>query len=121
MTTPRVRNMKNLVRVPDGAVYIGRANPAHGLPASRWRNPFEIRKHGSRDEVIKLYERWLYAPPDERAAMIAECGIDRALYGISDRPLIDGIAELCGVDLVCWCSPQPCHGDLLLRLANAPG
>jgi hypothetical protein len=28
--------------------------------------------------------------------------------------------ELRGCDLVCFCAPRwPCHGDLLLRLANA--
>jgi hypothetical protein len=27
--------------------------------------------------------------------------------------------ELRGRDLVCFCAPLPCHGDLLLRLANA--
>jgi hypothetical protein len=26
--------------------------------------------------------------------------------------------ELRGKDLVCWCAPKPCHGDVLLRLAN---
>jgi hypothetical protein len=26
-------------------------------------------------------------------------------------------AELNGRDLVCWCAPLPCHGDVLLRLA----
>jgi hypothetical protein len=23
--------------------------------------------------------------------------------------------------LACWCAPEPCHGDPLLRLANAAG
>ena len=27
--------------------------------------------------------------------------------------------ELRGRDLVCFCAPLPCHGDLLRRLANA--
>jgi Domain of unknown function (DUF4326) len=27
--------------------------------------------------------------------------------------------EFRGCDLVCFCAPRPCHGDLLLRLANA--
>jgi hypothetical protein len=26
--------------------------------------------------------------------------------------------DLRGLDLVCWCAPLPCHGDVLLRLAN---
>jgi hypothetical protein len=29
------------------------------------------------------------------------------------------VHELRDRDLVCWCAPDPCHGDLLLRLANA--
>jgi len=34
-------------------------------------------------------------------------------------PLIDYVPELRGLDLVCWCKPYACHGDLLLGLANA--
>ena len=30
-----------------------------------------------------------------------------------------GLDELRGGDLVCFCAPRACHGDLLLRLANA--
>jgi hypothetical protein len=26
--------------------------------------------------------------------------------------------ELAGRDLVCWCAPLPCHGDVLLRLLS---
>jgi hypothetical protein len=34
-------------------------------------------------------------------------------------PLINDVHELRGRDPVCWCAPDlPCHGDLLLRLAN---
>jgi hypothetical protein len=29
--------------------------------------------------------------------------------------------ELRGKDLACWCTPLACHGDVLLRLANAAG
>ena len=28
------------------------------------------------------------------------------------------LPELRGKDLVCWCAPLACHGDLLLRLAG---
>ena len=28
------------------------------------------------------------------------------------------VSELKGKDLVCWCSPEPCHGDVLLKYAN---
>jgi hypothetical protein len=26
--------------------------------------------------------------------------------------------DLRGCDLYCWCAPLPCHGDVLLALAN---
>jgi len=32
--------------------------------------------------------------------------------------LLQDLGELKGKDLVCWCSPLPCHGDILLELAN---
>jgi len=98
---PRVLNLKNPVdcpdgKVPKGAVYVGRYNSAYGMPASKWRNPFK----GEKAEAIALYRRWLCDQPK----------------------LMASLHELCGRDLVCWCAPQPCHGDVLLELANAePG
>jgi Domain of unknown function (DUF4326) len=92
---PRVRNMASGL-VP-GAVYIGRP--------SKWGNPFSHRPGtaaywhvGSRDEAVRRYEEWLLRQPDLMAAL----------------------PELRGKDLVCWCHPLSCHGDVLLRLANAP-
>jgi hypothetical protein len=75
----------------------------HGRPAdavyigrpSKWGNQFVIGKDGTRAEVIAKYERYL-----------------------CDSPLLDQIHELRGKNLVCWCAPEPCHGDVLLRLAN---
>jgi hypothetical protein len=32
--------------------------------------------------------------------------------------LIKRVAELEGKVLACWCAPQPCHGDVLSRLAE---
>ena len=80
---------KRVHGTPDGAVYIGRP--------SVWGNPFVIGKDGDRETVIKKYEGWLLARP----AMV-----ERAKR------------ELRGRALVCWCAPQACHGDVLLRIAN---
>jgi hypothetical protein len=33
---------------------------------------------------------------------------------------MDQVHELRGLDLVCWCAPKACHGDVLLKLANDP-
>jgi hypothetical protein len=97
---PRVLNCKN-DGLPAGTVYIGRAMPRYGLPDSKWANPFKLRRNASvaeRAEVITRYEHHLH-----------------------DSGLINDIGELRGRDLVCWCAPDPCHGDVLLKLANATG
>lgn len=70
-------------------VYIGRP--------SKWGNPFEIGKDGTRSEVIRKYEMWLIHQPK----------------------LMADLHELKGKTLGCWCSPKQCHGEVLMRLANA--
>ncbi len=38
------------------------------------------------------------------------------------KPSRPPCAELRGKDLACWCAlDQPCHADVLLEWANAPG
>jgi len=44
-------------------------------------------------------------------------------YGTWNYPnrqwILDHIHELAGKDLACWCKPdEPCHADVLIRLAN---
>lgn len=70
-------------------VYIGRP--------SKWGNPFLIGRDGTRAQVIARYEQWLLDSPALRR----------------------DLTELRGKVLGCWCAPLPCHGDVLLRLANA--
>ena len=76
-------------------VYVGR-NPKW-MPPSKWGNPFEVGKHGARGECIALYERWL----------------------LENEALMAALPELRGLVLGCWCAPRACHGDVLVRLANA--
>lgn len=73
-------------------VYIGR--PARGLPGSKWANPFRIGHDGDRDEVCAKYEAYIRSRPDL----------------LADLPEIDG--KILG----CWCAPEACHGDVLVRL-----
>jgi hypothetical protein len=40
------------------------------------------------------------------------------LWLADQHDLLRALDELRGRDLVCFCAPLPCHGDLLLRLAN---
>jgi hypothetical protein len=82
--------------VPLDAVYIGRP--------SKWGNPFKIGdfyggKILNREDCIFIYESWL----------------ENSDIGYN---LLKDISELKDKDLVCWCKPLPCHGDILLELAN---
>jgi len=79
---------KRVHGVPPGAVYIGRP--------SIWGNPFVIGKDGSRDDVIAKFEAYVRRRPD----------------------LMKQLHNLAGKDVVCWCAPARCHGDVLVRLAN---
>jgi hypothetical protein len=69
-------------------IYIGRP--------SRWGNPFKVGRDGARGECIQLFERYLLETPQ----------------------LLDALGELRGLVLGCWCAPRPCHGGVLVRLAN---
>jgi hypothetical protein len=82
--------------IPAGAVYIGRRSARYRLLTSKWANPFTVRRAADRETVISAYERWLRSQPQ----------LMTALHELHDR------------DLVCWCAPLPCHGDVLLRLVN---
>ncbi len=79
-------------------------NKRNGMPKgavyigrpSKWGNPYVIGKDGTRNEVIAKYKLHLLM-----------------------SGLVNEVKELKGKDLVCWCAPEPCHGDILLELSNA--
>lgn len=80
-------------RVPNGAVYVGRAAP--GLRKSPYANPFSVSTYG-------------LAEPLRRYRLYAE-GFD----------VVTLRQDLAGKDLACWCPlDQPCHADALLEVAN---
>ena len=71
---------------------------------TKWGNPFthvmgrtraEFRVK-TREEAIARFEEWIRTRPDLMAAL----------------------PELRGKVLGCWCDPHPCHGHVLVRLAN---
>ncbi|ACK86301.1 MULTISPECIES: DUF4326 domain-containing protein [Methylobacteriaceae] len=74
---------------PAGAISIDRG--------TIWGNPFVIGRDGDRRAVIAKYQRWL-ADQDH---------------------LLRRLDDLRGSDLLCWCAPLACHGDLLKYLVNA--
>jgi hypothetical protein len=84
----RVLN-KRTDEIPPNAIYVGRP--------SKWGNPYKVGRDGTREEVIVKYAGWL--------------------EGMTFNELLD-LDELRDKDLVCWCSPLPCHADILLDLAS---
>lgn len=93
-TTTVVHNLHD-----DFDVYIGREVPEHGLPATKWGNPFVLEddSDAERDRVLGVYREWIVQQPE----------------------LIAALPELQGQRLGCWCAPKRCHGDVLAELANA--
>jgi hypothetical protein len=77
-------------------VYIGRP--------SKWGNPFSQLpgslanyKVRTRKEAVECYAKWIENQPE----------------------LMAQLHELKGKVLGCWCHPKECHGEVLVRLANA--
>ena len=72
-------------------VYIGRG--------SAWGNPFVIGRDGDRAEVIEKYKGY-------------------AIGRVEMNKMwdIDWLEPLKGKDLVCFCAPLACHGDVLLEM-----
>ena len=61
---------------------------------SKWGNPFMVGRDGNREQVIRMYEIHVRRRPD----------------------LIAALPELIGKRLGCYCKPEACHGDVLIRL-----
>lgn len=84
--------------VQDCDIYIGRTCKRGGwnLDRSKWNNPFSIKSCGSTEEACRRYEQYIRENPF----------------------LIEQLPELQGKILGCWCKPNMCHGDILIKLLN---
>lgn len=93
---PKVYN-KHHKDAPADAVYIGRG--------SLWGNRYTHLKSSypgtvqvdSREEAVRLFEEEIRSNPQN---------------------ILDIINDLKGKNLVCFCAPLACHGDVLLKIAN---
>jgi hypothetical protein len=80
-------------RKPPGSVIVTRPPKGRGT----WGNPFKVPEDGTQAEVVAMFESWIQAQPH----------------------LLARLPELRGKQLGCWCKlDQPCHADVLARLAN---
>jgi hypothetical protein len=80
----------------DRGIYIGRP--------SALGNPFVIGRDGDRAAVIRKYQAWL-AEQLKNAKSAASVELQRLAKQAEQR-------DIC---LVCWCAPEPCHGDIIKR------
>lgn len=100
---PQFHDLREWMEDPAN-VYIGRAGvvfiDGQRFPqnASPFCNPFKVGKDGTREEVIAKFRIYMEArlakEPQLRARFLA----------------------LRGMNLGCWCAPEPCHGNVLLEL-----
>ncbi len=75
-------------------VFIGRP--------TKWGNPFRIGFDGTRDQVIHKYTLWIWEDTPAR----------KNLRNTARR-------ELRGKHLLCYCTPQMCHGHILASVAES--
>ena len=76
--------------MPANTVYVGRP--------TKWGNPFTVGSPlcETPEKAVKAFE-----------------------FNVNSILTIEQIENLRGKDLACWCSlDNPCHADVLLRLAN---
>jgi hypothetical protein len=81
-------NVVNKYKAPFD-VYIGRG--------SIWGNPYSITKQHDRNQVIGLYRVYLWNCIHSGDVTIAD------------------LHALNGKTLGCFCKPQPCHGDIIVK------
>ena len=75
-------------------VYIGRP--------SLFETPYSVREYG-RQEAIGLYRRWLWD------RILELCEVYDELKRLAE------MAKQSDLTLICWCFPNHCHGEILIR------
>lgn len=102
-------------QMPKGAVYVGRP--------TIWGNPFVCDDPA---KAVEAFERYTHGGTQQfemgpGALQFAGDAHQYALHWAYPDYVKEHIGELRGKDLVCWCRlDQPCHADVLLKLANEP-
>jgi hypothetical protein len=101
-TVVRIRKQAG-VTVSGCDVYIGYPVRIGGwnLDYTKWSSPYGLSAYGK-------------ANPDRRDAIRLNAIYEEHIR--SSPELMDSLHELAGKRLGCWCSPAPCHGDVLVKL-----
>ena len=96
-------------------VYIGRKNQAYKLEQSPLANPFIIGKHGSREQVVESYRRWLWEQVKEGMTGKPNAAWDELKSLQAHAKKLMEKYDDC-LTLTCWCKESElCHGDVIIR------
>jgi hypothetical protein len=90
-----------MIRIENKRTYRG-AGVYIGRP-SLLGNPYRASVCG-RQKAIMLYRRWLWDRINERGEVYDEV-----------MRLAELVAKQGDLTLICWCSPEQCHGDIVKR------
>lgn len=102
---PEYQNLKEWIKEPNN-VYIGRAGivfvdgERYPKQSSIWANPYKIGRDGDRNTVLTKYEVYI------------KNRLEREPF------LMDELDRLRGKTFGCWCAPEPCHGNILVKILN---
>lgn len=100
-------------RMPPNTVKVDRT--------TRWGNPFVVGRDGTQAECVEAFG--FIAGEEASLELMARmqvppCGLDATKKVLAE--LEADPKPLRGKNLACWCRlDEPCHADVLLRLANA--
>ena len=100
---PRYSNLADWIADCERNAYIGRGGvlfidgKRYPSRSSLWANPFKVDARTTRAQVLQRYESYITAR-------------------IAEQPETYDLESLRGKRLGCWCKPEACHGDVLLRL-----
>ena len=101
---PKYSNLHQWILDKEANVYIGRERVVfidgirYPFEASIWANPYKITETQSRKQVLNLYCQYI----DEKLK--------------SNPELVKELIKLDKKKLGCWCKPECCHGDILVKL-----
>lgn len=101
-----VLNGKTHGFIGEDKIYIGRYNKTYNLQASILANPFIITSEEQREESIKKYTKYIFSK-----YCLGKGSIYKELNELANLYIINN-----NINLICWCTPKQCHGDILKKL-----
>lgn len=91
--------------IGEDKIYIGRRNKTYNLKASPLANVFSVKLNG-RESSINKYSTYLFQQLTSRKGYVYDELMRLAHLHSQGKDL----------KLACWCSPKPCHGDVIKKI-----